>query len=64
MTSCRAKGCTRKALPGGSICEACSVELEVLMRAEMAQRLGREPTDAEFDIFLDRVLAAKEGSRP
>jgi len=55
---CRAKGCERDAQDKASICEACSVELEVLMRNEMAKKLGRAPSDAEFDIFLDRLTSA------
>jgi hypothetical protein len=54
---CGAKGCERE-VDGDIICEACSVELEVLMRDEMAKKLGRAPGDAEFDIFLDRLMAA------
>lgn len=39
------------------LCAVCVVEMEVLMRDELAMLLGRPPGEAEFDIFIDRVLA-------
>lgn len=59
---CHAKGCPRFLVEDERIvCKVCLIEMEVLIKEEMRKRLGRPPTEAEFDIVLTR---ASERSRP
>lgn len=64
---CKVKDCEREPREGNTLCDVCLIEMEVRMKEEMAKRLGRPPTEAEFDIFLDRVVAnatARNGKSP
>ncbi len=61
--TCAVKNCVRETSPGNSLCDVCLIEMEVLIKDRMAERLGRPPTDAEFDIFLDRIVANSAATR-